>query len=444
MNQAYGQGVRFAIMNDYYRHSFLTLVGQVLSLILILLSNILITRVLGPDGKGVMSLLITFPAVIAMIVVLGVDEATVYFLGGKRFEYSEVLSWAILNTLIVSAFSIGVLTILQNWLVTSVIKNITGKFLLITIFSIPFQIFFQYECAILLGQRDIFGFNLLNILRNLFLLVFQFILILKLGLLGGVYSILIGFAMAALVGILLIRKFGKPRIPKEISFAKKSISYGTRSVLGLIFHYFTRRLDIFIVNFFLNPAQVGFYAIALMLAELPWYIPQAAGTVLFPQVSGMEKAEANQFSAQVCRNTVFITALACLILALIAKPVIRLFFTAKFYPALIPFYINLPRTIALGIGRVLGGNFQGTGKPEYGTIMAFVSFVLTLILDLVFIPRWGIIGAAIATTIANIFSVGIGLYIFLNTSKIKLSEMIFVHKNEVKNYRQLAIRVLRR
>lgn len=431
-------------MNNYYRHSFLTFASQVLSLILILLSNIIITRVLGPAGKGVMSLLVTFPALIAMIVILGLDEATVFFLGGKKFEYNEVLGWAILNTLIISTLSISVLMFLRNWLITSVIKNITGEFLLITIFSIPFQIFFQYECAILLGQMDILGFNLLNILRNLFLLVFQFILIVKLGLLGGVYSILIGFATSTLVGILIIRKFGKPRIPQEISFVKKSLSYGIRSVLGLIFHYLTRRLDIFIINFFLTPTQVGFYAIALMLAELPWYIPQAASTVLFPEVSGMEKAKANQFSALVCRNTVFITVLACLILALIAKPVIKLFFTAKFYPALVPFYINLPRTIALGIGRVLGGNFQGTGKPEYGTIMAFVSFVLTLVLDLLLIPRWGIIGAAIATTIANIFSVGIGLYIFLNTSKIKLSEMIFVHKNEVKNYRHLAIRVLRR
>ncbi len=158
----------------------------------------------------------------------------------------------------------------------------------------------------------------------------------------------------------------------------------------------------------------------------------------------MEKAEANQFSAQVCRNTVFITVLACFVLALIAKPVIKLFFTAKFYPALIPFYINLPRTLALGIGRVLGGNFQGTGRPEYGTIMAFVSFALTLVLDFLFIPRWGIIGAAIATTIANIISVGIGLYIFLKNSKIKLSEMIFVRKNEIKNYHKLAIKILKR
>uniref|UniRef100_A0A7C6EC92 Uncharacterized protein n=1 Tax=candidate division WOR-3 bacterium TaxID=2052148 RepID=A0A7C6EC92_UNCW3 len=431
-------------MNDYYRHSFLTLIGQILSLILILLSNVLITRVLGPEGKGIMSLLVTFPVITVMILILGLDEATVYFLGGKKFEYAEVLGWAILNTIIISVVSISLLLILRNWLVTSIIKNIKSEFLSMAIFCIPFQIFFQYECAILLGEKDIFGFNLLNILRNLFLLVFQFILILKSGLLGGVYSLLLGFATATLVGILLIRKFGKPRFPQEINFAKKSISYGTRSVLGLIFHYLTRRLDIFIVNFFLNPAQVGFYAIALMLAELPWYIPQAASTVLFPEVSGMEKAEANQFSAKVARNTVFITVLTCLILALIARPVIKLFFTTKFYPALIPFYINLPRTVALGIGRVLGGNFQGTGKPEYGTIMAFVSFVLTLGLDLLFIPRWGIIGAAIATTIANIFSVGIGLYIFVKSSKINLTEMIFVHKDEIKNYRQLAIKVWRR
>lgn len=431
-------------MSDYYRHSFVTFAGQILSLVLILLSNILITRVLGPEGKGVMSLLMAFPVITVMISMLGLDEATVYFLGSKKFEYSEILGWAILNTLVISVISIGVLLILRNWLSTTVIKNISSEFLMIVIFCIPFQIFYQYECAILLGQRNIFGYNLLTILRNLMLLLAQLVLIIKYGLRGGIYSILLGFAISALAGILLIRKLGKLRIPKQKDFEKKSISYGTRSVLGLIFHYLTRRLDLFIINFFLNPAQVGFYSISLMLAELPWYIPQAFGTVLFPVVSGMEKAEANRFSALICRNTIFITVIACLLLAVIAKPVINIFFTAKFYPALIPFYINLPRTIALGIARVLGGNFQGTGKPEYGTIMAFVSFVITLILDFLFIPRWGITGAAIATTIANTLSLGLGLYIFIKSSKISLTEMLFVRWNEVKNYRQLVTRILKR
>jgi O-antigen/teichoic acid export membrane protein len=431
-------------MSDYYRHSFVTFASQVLSLVLILLSNILITRVLGPEGKGVISLLLAFPIVTVLFSIVGLDEASTYFLGSKKYEYSEVLGWAILNTLIISIISIGILIILRNWLATSVIKNIPIEFLMVAIFCLPFQIFFQYECAILLGKKNIFGYNLLTILRNLLLLLAQLVLIIKYGLRGGVYSILLGFAISTLAGILLIRKLGKPKFPRQFDFEKKSISYGSRSVLGLVFHYLTRRLDLFIINFFLNTAQVGFYSISLMLSELPWYIPQAFGTVLFPVVSGMEKPEAHRFSALICRNTIFITVIACLLLAIIATPVIGIFFTAKFYPALIPFYINLPRTVALGIARVLGGNFQGTGKPEYGTMMAFVSFAITLILDLILIPRWGITGAAIATTIANTISVGFGLYIFTKSSKIGLGEILRVRWNEVKNYRQLVTRIMKR
>lgn len=428
-------------MSDYYRHSFMTLTGQILSLILILLSNILIARLLGPEGKGVMSLLVNFPVLIIMISLLGLDEATVYFLGSRKYEYSEILGWAILNTSIVSIISISLLVILRNWLVTSVIKNISIEFLMIATCYIPFQILFQYQCAILLGKKDIFGYNLLTVLRNFLLLLAQLILIIKYGLPGGVYSILLGFALSTFAGILLIKKFGKPILPKQLDYEKKSLSYGLRSVLGLIFHYLTRRLDLFIVNFFLNTSQVGFYSIALMFSELPWYIPQAFSTVLFPVVSGMKKNEAHRFTALISRNTIFITLIACLLLATIAKPVINIFFTAKFYPALVPFYINLPRTIALSITRVLGGNFQGTGKPEYGTVMAFVSFIITVILDLILIPRFGIVGAAITTTIANWLSAGLGLYIFTKSSKIKLSEMLLVRWNEIKNYRQIAQRI---
>jgi O-antigen/teichoic acid export membrane protein len=431
-------------MSNYYRHSFVTFTSQILSLVLILLSTILITRVLGPEGKGVMSLLLAFPIVTVLVSIIGLDEASIYFLGCTKYEYSEVLGWAILNTLIISTISVSILIILRHWLVTSVIKNISIEFLLVAIFCLPFQIFFQYECAILLGKKNIFGYNLLTILRNLLLLLAQLVLIIKYGLRGGVYSILVGFAISTLTGILLIRKLGKPKFPRQFDFEKKSLSFGSRSVLGLVFHYLTRRLDLFIVNFFLDATQVGFYSISLMLSELPWYIPQAFGTVLFPVVSGMEKDEAHRFSALISRNTIFITSIACILLAVIAKPVIGIFFTPKFYPALVPFYINLPRTIALGITRVLGGNFSGTGKPEYGTMMAFVSFAVTLILDLIMIPRWGITGAAIATTIANTLSVGLGLYLFTKSSKIGLGEILLVRWNEVKNYRHLAMSIMKR
>lgn len=414
-----------------------------MSLIILLLSNILITRVLGPEGKGVMSLLLAFPLITVMISMLGLDEATVYFLGGKKFQYSEVLGWAILNTVIISAITIGLLLFLKNWLVTSVIKNINTEFLLVAIFCIPFQIFFQYESAILLVSKNIFGYNLLSVLRNLLLFLAQLVLILKFGLRGGIYSILLGFSIATLAGLFLIRKLGKPRFTRQFDFEKKSISYGMRSVLGLIFHYLTRRLDLFIINFFLNTAQVGFYSIALMLAELPWYIPQAFGTVLFPHVSGMDKEQAHEFSATVCRNTVFITVVASVLLIILAKPLIGIFFSSRFYPALVPFYLHLPGTIALGITRILGGNFQGTGKPEFGTLMALVSFLTTVVLDLILIPRWGINGAAIAASISNILSAGIGLYIFNKSSNISLNKMLFAHWDEIKEYRQFAHKVFK-
>jgi stage V sporulation protein B len=431
-------------MSDYYRHSFITFGGQILSLILILLSNILITRVLGPSGKGVMSLLLAFPIVTVMISLLGLDEASIYFLGGKKFEYSEIFGWVIVNTIIISLITVGALLLLKNWFATTVIKNVSKDFLLIAIFCIPFHIFFQYENAILLGNKNIFGYNLLTVSRNFLLLLAQIILILKFGLKGGVYSILIGFTASALFGLFLIKKFGKPRFPRQIDFEKKSISYGSRSVLGLIFHYLTRRLDLFIINFFLSTTQVGFYSIALMLAELPWYIPQAFGTVLFPQVSGMDKEAANKFSATVCRNTVFITVIVSILLVIFAKPIIGIFFSAQFYPALVPFFFHLPGTIALGITRILGGNFQGTGKPEFGTLMAFVSFLIMVVLDLLLIPRLGINGAAIAASVANFFAAGIGLYIFTKNSGIGLNRMLFVRLEELKNYRQLINRIIKR
>ena len=75
----------------------------------------------------------------------------------------------------------------------------------------------------------------------------------------------------------------------------------------------------------------------------------------------------------------------------------------------------------LGASKVLTNEITGRGYPHYNSINAGVALILTVILDLLLIPRYGISGAALASSVAYsvILFVAIGFYIAVSGSKVR-------------------------
>jgi O-antigen/teichoic acid export membrane protein len=72
--------------------------------------------------------------------------------------------------------------------------------------------------------------------------------------------------------------------------------------------------------------------------------------------------------------------------------------------------------ILLGGAKVLTNEIAGRGYPHYNSFTSGVALILTVLFDLILIPRFGIIGAALASSIAygTIFFVAIGFYIVVS------------------------------
>lgn len=76
----------------------------------------------------------------------------------------------------------------------------------------------------------------------------------------------------------------------------------------------------------------------------------------------------------------------------------------------------LPGVILLGGAKVLTNEIAGWGYPQYNSFNAGVALILTVILDLILIPRFGILGAALASSIAYtvIFFTSVGFYLVVS------------------------------
>lgn len=418
-------------MIDYLKKSFVTYLNQILKLLFIAGSNIIIARYLGPSGKGILTLLMNFLSIVVMIGMVGIDEANVYFISSKKSSHKKVLANALFQTVFISCLCILIFILAKKWFLNNPLKGISLNYFYLILFLIPFYFINQHARTMFLGHRAISTYNIVIITQFLLLFLIQLVFIPLYGLFGGVLSIIISIVVVTVLGVILLLKYGAPGTSIDFSLLKKSYSFGIKSQLGLISSYLNRRLDIFIVNYFLNPYQVGIYAIAVAVGELPWHLPSAAATVLFPWIADKNKVDAAKFTSYVLRNIFFVTAVIIVILALLGRVVITTLFGTAFEESVLLMYVLLPGILALGITRILGGHFQGSGRPELGTLMVVFSFIETIILDILLIPKMGALGAAIASSVAYITSALVGLIIFTKIWHVRITEAIIPRWREV-------------
>lgn len=418
-------------MIDYFKKSLATYVGQLIRLLLVAGSNIIIARYLGPPGKGILTLLMSFLGIVLMIGMVGIDEANIYFISSKKASHKNVFANGLYQTVFISCLCIAGFLIAEKWFLENPLKGVDTIYFHIALTLIPLYFINQHAKTIFLGHRAIYTVSIFVVIQFFLLFLIQLVFIPIYGIFGGVLSIIISTVTLTIVGVTLLLKYGPPAKALDGVLLKKSYAFGAKSQLGLIFSYLNRRLDIFIVNYFLNPYQVGIYAIAVAVAELPWHLPSASATVLFPWIADMKKEDAANFTSYVLRNVLFVTVAIVLILALLGRLVITLLFGAAFRESIVLMYILLPGVLALGITRILGAHFQGSGRPELGTLMVTFSFIETIVLDIILIPRMGAVGAAIASTIAYITSSLIGLILFTWLWNVKIVDVIIPKWQEI-------------
>jgi O-antigen/teichoic acid export membrane protein len=421
-------------MNRYFKGVIITYSTKIVALVLLFVINIIIVRTLGAPGRGIIALLQTFFQLLVLITIFGMSEGNTYYLGSRTYRHQDVFSNVLLHTLITSLVVVALAVLLRKWMIIHFLRNIEEKYFLIALCLFPSLFFFQHFDAMLLGHKQFVQFNIVTISRYLFFCLLLIFLIPAYKVAGALWASIIGLVCANVIAFMYLLKHGPPKPYINLSFLKKAFIYGAKSQIGLILSQVNRRLDIFIINLFLNPGHVGYYTIAVVVAEFPWYISQAAATALFPEASGMKREDAYVFAAFVCRNVLFIVVCLGIVLSLAGKVLITTVFGSDFIVSVMPFQLLLLGIVALSINKVLCAGFSGTGKPEYGTYTAAIAATTTVTLDLLLIPLLGINGAAIASTGAYLAAATTSVILFRNLADLPLKEFLVIKRADISRY----------
>jgi O-antigen/teichoic acid export membrane protein len=172
----------------------------------------------------------------------------------------------------------------------------------------------------------------------------------------------------------------------------------------------------FFINYFVGSGSVGIYSVSVGLAEILWYFPNAVGFVIFPKATATKPEVMSAFTPKVFLITLGVTALGAIGLMALGKTFIQLIYSFAFIDAYIPMLVLLPGVILLGGAKVLTNEIAGRGYPQYNSINAGIALILTVIFDLILIPRLGMLGAALASSISYTagFFASVGFYFIVS------------------------------
>lgn len=396
-----------------------TTIAQALTLTFSLVTASITARWLGPEGKGMLAMIIMVPTLFQLFLGFGLVSANVYYTGANRIKVHQLtentMAFSLLGTLI------GVFIILLAFsgdLLRFLLPGVPPGYLALGMIALPFGLLSSNFSAVLQGLRRILTLNIINVIRSALSVVFMAVCLVwfELGLPGAIFATLTVHVIVFGSFVRLIKREGGSFVPRwDREIVRPTFTFGLKSYISNLMQFFTYRLDLFFINFFLGPAEVGIYSVSVVIAELLWQIPNATSFVLLPKSANSSPAEMNRFTPKVFKVIFIITLLGAIGLAILGRPFILVIFSKDFMGAYVPLLILLPGVVLLGVAKILANDVGGRGYPLYNSITAGVSLIVTILFDFLLIPAMGVAGAALASTIAYsmtfIFSVFIYIYV---------------------------------
>ncbi len=411
----------------------LTMSANIFLSVLGLISGLLAARLLGPVGRGELAAIQTWPNFLAGICMLGVPEALAYFSAREPAQAGRWLTTSILVVLIACLpFVMGgyiLMPHLLNAQRTEVIQAAQLYLGLLPIYAgwLPYHV--------LRGKNDLVAWN---ILRSIPIISWVIILLLGVGLklndpilLSQIYLISLGLLISANFYVIKYRLTG-PFQPSPKLIAPM-LNYGLPSVLSRIPTTANLRLDQMLMIAWLEPRVLGLYTVAVAWGNTVSPVLGALSETLLPRVAAIHSpVQQARVLAQTIRLGTIISALVALGVALLSPLAVPMLFGSA-YLASVPSAILLAFAAGVyALKQLLATGALSLGRPQLVLVAETAGMGITILLLAWLLPRYQLVGAAIASLISYLVVCLVLLGLIKKQSNLTLSELLLPTSADVK------------
>jgi O-antigen/teichoic acid export membrane protein len=365
-------------------------------------SGILSSRILGPEDRGYLALLILAPLILCHVGGLGLPLATTYYIGKTPASAGAIIRLLVKPALLqIAVFGVVEALVLRTY-ADGQPADVQRAALLCGLL-LPSWLASEYGYAILQGQQR---FGVFNVVRSWSKLLHALILAVIFALGRGSLPLVAGSWLAvswletAVTLLVVSRGVDWAFRPSPLPRLRQMARFGATALPGAISPIETLRLDQVIMGWFAAPAPVGIYVTAGSFTNLPRFVAQSVGVIAYPYVTAQaHRATAWRATWRFFWVSLLIALAMAGVVAALAETLIPLFFGDEFVEA-VPVARILLLASALASGRrVLADGARGLGYPGLGTMAEVVSWSAILVAAPFLLGRYGTSGMAAALVI---------------------------------------------
>lgn len=405
----------FLLDSDFVHKVAETFVTRIALILIGLATSVLIARMLGPEGRGLQATIAAITALGIQFGNLGLHSSNTYYVSREP----KLLPLLIGNSLFVSLGIAGPLSLVAYGVFSAYpsLVPLDGILLALALAGIPLGLGYLLLQNLLLGTHRIRSYNKIELISRVFMVAMLFVLLLTsrvsveaVAVLGVLVSV-----FAASWALFALRRGLETKISLSLAMVKSHLGYGFKAYVAALFAYTVLRADVLMCSYILGDTATGHYSIAVSMADLVYMLPVVAGTIAFPRFTAESDPVRRWEKARgVVKWIAVIMLVIAAVSAIFAKPAVLLLYGKAYEPAVVAFLWLLPGLVLLGVNTILMNYFAAEGMPPIAIWSPAVASAVNIALNVALLPRMGIVGASVASSIAYI------LMLFMSISYISV------------------------
>jgi len=369
----------------------------------------ILTKGLGAALYGTWSLINVTISFIVPFALLGLSAAVIRFLAAEKVRSrigEDFLSACSVVFISGTAFSM-LLFLFSDYLAALILKDIHLSFYIkLASILILFHPLCELNLSFFRMRKEIGLYTTLNLSRHA-LLVGLIVLSLLLGykLTGVITAFIVSVMLISLIGLLInLRQVGFhiPRFTNMKSYLKWGVPLIPNSAILWIINGSNR----YMISYFMGITAAGIYSAAYTIGQYASFTLMALSAVLYPTITKSYEegnlSETRKYLKYSLKYFMMIAIPSAFGLSVLAKPILSILTTLEFINGTTVIPIVAFSAVLFGFYQLCLYIIYIANKTHLAMRLLGTAAALNIILNIILIPRMGILGAAVATFISYV------------------------------------------
>jgi O-antigen/teichoic acid export membrane protein len=399
-----GQRLRVRRLSQvgFVRDVALTGGTQLLHALGAMVAGIMVARTIGPAGTGTISVVVALGSIAVLLGGLGVHQSSIYFMTRPGADGDAVISNAVAFGLVGGVGAAGALALAGVVFRHQLLDRISIGIFLLYVVAVPFTYFTEFARRLVLGRGRVGMYTSPDIIEGVGLVVGTAAALLAFGtrLIPLIaVRVAIEATTALALGVYVLRSIHFAFRPSR-GLLRRQLHYGLRTYTGSLLWVVLLQSDLILCNSFLGSGQAGVYSVAVSLGLPVTLLAAVIGTLVFQRAAGDPSRVSRVANTnRVIRLLIPLTLLCAAVLALASGQLVALLYGPQFSGSVSALVLLLPGLCALTVETIMMNFLAAEGSPSIMYRAPLIGVVFNLGVNLVVIPRWGIDGAAVTSSL---------------------------------------------